>query len=216
MVASPRSLAFSLDGGRLYVAGFEGGISVVDPETGGVLRTIDTAPAQGIFRIAPSTDGKTLFATDQFGANLLIVDPERGRVTSVLPALSGGRNTRDLVVSADGRFVYVANQDSNDLLTFDTATLQIVGSLKVEDGPRGIAVRSRPAGFPSQSEEAASADFDGSGQVDFADFLLFARAFGTTPADPLFELRFDLSRNGRVDFADFILFVRVFGLAASR
>ncbi len=49
------------------------------------------------------------------------------------------------------------------------------------------------------------ADFNGNGQVDFADFVLFARAFGTV--DPTF----DLNENGRVDFADFAIFARSFG-----
>ena len=49
------------------------------------------------------------------------------------------------------------------------------------------------------------ADFDGSGAVDFADFLRFAKAFGS--ADPAF----DLDADGAVAFADFLLFASVFG-----
>ncbi|MBI2503625.1 MAG: heparinase II/III family protein [Candidatus Latescibacteria bacterium] len=53
-----------------------------------------------------------------------------------------------------------------------------------------------------------SADFDGSGQVNFADFFLFVDAFGKT------DSRFDLDRSGQVDFADFFLFVDAFGKTA--
>ena len=48
-------------------------------------------------------------------------------------------------------------------------------------------------------------DFDGSGKVDFADFFLFADAFGG--ADPAY----DLDSSGKVDFADFFLFADSFG-----
>ncbi len=51
----------------------------------------------------------------------------------------------------------------------------------------------------------ASTDFNGDGRTDFADFFLFADAFGST--DP----RFDLDGSGRVDFADFFRFVDAFG-----
>ena len=113
-------------------------------------------------------------------------------------------------MSSDGRLIYVANQDSNDLLVFDATTLQIVSSLRIGDGPRGIAVWYGSA--VETLEDAARADFDGSGRVDFTDFVLFARAFGTVPGNPLFEPRFDLNGNDQVDFLDFVLFAGVFGL----
>ena len=48
-------------------------------------------------------------------------------------------------------------------------------------------------------------DFDGSGSVDFVDFLGFAGAFGTT--DPVY----DVDQSGSVDFSDFLTFVENFG-----
>lgn len=48
-------------------------------------------------------------------------------------------------------------------------------------------------------------DFDGSGKVDFADFLSFAQAFGTT------NTTYDLNSNTQVDFGDFLIFVQNFG-----
>ncbi|MDA0708885.1 MAG: choice-of-anchor D domain-containing protein [bacterium] len=49
------------------------------------------------------------------------------------------------------------------------------------------------------------ADFNGSGLVDFPDFLGFAGAFGTANAI------YDLNDNGLVDFPDFLTFVQSFG-----
>lgn len=52
-------------------------------------------------------------------------------------------------------------------------------------------------------------DFDGSGSVDFGDFLGFAGAFGTGNAN------YDVDGSGTVDFADFLIFVENFGRSAA-
>jgi formylglycine-generating enzyme required for sulfatase activity len=54
-----------------------------------------------------------------------------------------------------------------------------------------------------------SADFDGSGKVDFDDFFLYVDHFGET-ADGSNRV-FDLNGDGRVDFDDFFLYVDHFG-----
>ena len=51
----------------------------------------------------------------------------------------------------------------------------------------------------------ARSDFDGSGMIDFTDFLLFVGAFGSA------ESEYDIDGSGSVDFPDFLLFVSVFG-----
>lgn len=58
---------------------------------------------------------------------------------------------------------------------------------------------------PALAQTPSNADFDGSGKVDFSDFLLFTQAFNTT------EALYDLDNSGTVDFSDFLLFVQVFG-----
>ena len=54
----------------------------------------------------------------------------------------------------------------------------------------------------------ATPDFDGDGVTGFADFFLFADAFGSTDA------RFDLDGSGVVDFGDFFIFADAFGQPA--
>ncbi|MBT3605794.1 MAG: hypothetical protein HOE48_14890 [Candidatus Latescibacteria bacterium] len=60
--------------------------------------------------------------------------------------------------------------------------------------------------------EIITADFDGSGTVDFIDFVAFAQQFGRSSTDADFELQFDLNHNGSVDFGDFVSFAQQFGL----
>jgi len=57
-------------------------------------------------------------------------------------------------------------------------------------------------------------DFDGDGDVDFSDFLLFAAGFGKTSADTDFSSVLDLSSNGAVDFDDFLIFATISGSKA--
>ena len=56
------------------------------------------------------------------------------------------------------------------------------------------------------------ADFDGSGDVGFTDFLAFVSQFGKTSADPDFDAAFDLDEDGSIGFTDFLTFVAFFGL----
>ncbi|MDE2997536.1 MAG: cadherin domain-containing protein [Gemmatimonadota bacterium] len=57
----------------------------------------------------------------------------------------------------------------------------------------------------SQQQGQKTADFNGDGIVNFADFFDFVDAFGTTDA------KYDLDDNGIVNFADFFEFVDAFG-----
>lgn len=58
--------------------------------------------------------------------------------------------------------------------------------------------------------QSVSADFDGSGVVDFPDFIQFAGAFGkdATGSYVLFDLD---SSGGQIDFQDFLVFASSFG-----
>ena len=92
-------------------------------------------------------------------------------------------------------------------LFFDAESFQILRTLSFEDRPRGIAVRcSAQRCFLPLKEIAAQADFDGSGKIDFGDFLLFVAAFGAENPDA----RFDLNEDGQVNFGDFFVVYQCF------
>jgi YVTN family beta-propeller protein len=211
VVASPRSLSLSPDGRRLYVSGFDGGISEIDTRTHEVTRTLATAPAGGVFRLAVAPDGRRLYGTDWVNASLLVLDLDLGILTDIIPTLPDARNTRDLVLSDDGSTLYAANQDTNELLVFETESLAGRQVLQVSDGPRGIAYRNKPPGAGPSLEPVSRFDFDGNGRVDFSDFLLFAKAFGARMGDGVFDARYDVNNNNRIDFDDFLAFASDFG-----
>ena len=59
------------------------------------------------------------------------------------------------------------------------------------------------------AQTAADCDFNGSGKVDFLDFLEFATAYSSTSA------KHDLNDSGTVDFLDFLVFAKFFGQTVS-
>ena len=61
-----------------------------------------------------------------------------------------------------------------------------------------------------------SPDFDGSGVVDFSDFLLFVGAFGSQEGQKKYEARYDLTGDGAIGFDDFLVFVSSFGKAVNQ
>ena len=68
------------------------------------------------------------------------------------------------------------------------------------------------AGKLTLSDDTVSAaDFDQSGTVDFADFLLFAEGFGFSRGDSKYDEKLDLDHSDAIDFADFVLFAGSFG-----
>ncbi|MCY3868097.1 MAG: dockerin type I domain-containing protein, partial [Gemmatimonadetes bacterium] len=56
-----------------------------------------------------------------------------------------------------------------------------------------------------------SLDFDGSGIVDFPDFLMFVNAFGSEDGQDKYEAKYDLNRDGKIAFEDLLIFTDNFG-----
>ena len=114
----------------------------------------------------------------------------------------------------------VSSRNIRDLIGLEFATN--LTTLNLEDNPlssaaintyipdlekRGVAVLFDKPALP--------ADFDGSGTVDFADFLGFVDQFGLSQGDARYDARYDLNGNGEIGFGDFLIFVNDFGKTAS-
>jgi hypothetical protein len=98
-----------------------------------------------------------------------------------------------------GVFQYVSNPASH--LNTSVDTLGGVDITLVHGIAQAVlASAAIMGGYPGKT-----ADFEGNGEVDFEDFVLFAEGFGGS------EPTFDLDRDGRVGFSDFIIFAKNFG-----
>ena len=58
---------------------------------------------------------------------------------------------------------------------------------------------------------AGVTDFNGDGQTDLADFLLFVEQFGLSRGDAGYDARYDLDGDGSIGFGDFLIFANAFG-----
>ena len=56
-----------------------------------------------------------------------------------------------------------------------------------------------------------SLDFDGSGIVDFPDFLMFVSAFGSEEGQDKYDSKYDLNSDGKIAFEDLLILTDNFG-----
>lgn len=107
-----------------------------------------------------------------------------------------------------------------DTLSFSATntTLELVQQVPLGEFAQSLSLVAPDAEAPSaiitmtRVIENVTADFDGSGSVDFIDFVAFAQQFGKGSSDADFDSKFDLNANGSVDFGDFVAFAQQFGL----
>ena len=110
------------------------------------------------------------------------------------------------ITFSETQFTVPAGQSHDITVTFNPqAEGAITGTINIlSDDPENATISLTLTG--SVTGPRTRSDFDGSGEIDFLDFLLFAEAFGTA------NEKFDLDNSGgSVDFRDFLIFVANFG-----
>jgi DNA-binding beta-propeller fold protein YncE len=145
----PLAFVISPDG-RQFVTLLNGyreqGVQVVDRATGKVTQLLEQPAA--FLGLAFSPDGRTLYAS---GGNQDVVyryawSGGRGTLTDSLvlapkqPRNNGTRYPGGLAPSADGRFLYVAENLADSLAVVDVASGKVVQRLATERWPYGVAV----------------------------------------------------------------------------
>ncbi len=104
-------------------------------------------------------------------------------------------------------FTLEPNGSQTVIVTFPSSTVgEFSGSITIlSNDPDRAKHTLTISGIVQPLSLEAKSDFDGSGVIDFADFLLFVGAFGSS------EAQYDIDGSGAVDFPDFLMFVQVFG-----
>ncbi|MFC6568234.1 YncE family protein [Actinoplanes utahensis] len=136
---TPRFLALSADGGRLYVSLFESdftgnGMAVIDTANRTLLKTIRTGPRPFEPTVAP--DGKVWLPIHN-GARVEIYDDksltEAGRI-SVPP------NPHWIAFTPDGRTAFTANHESSQISVVNVADRLVLKNFRVGKSPHALAV----------------------------------------------------------------------------
>jgi 6-phosphogluconolactonase len=129
--AGPRHLAFHPDGNHLFLVNELDNTAEVLRRTGDGFKAINVAstlPAgfaehsqAAAIRVSPS--GRTVLVSNRGEASdtiaLFRFDPDQGSLELLESVPSGGREPREFVFSPDGRFVIVADQDSDVLVVME-------------------------------------------------------------------------------------------------
>ena len=121
---------------------------------------------------------------------------------------------RLLLIAILALFVYVSQISvqgrSPREITSDQDELTRSATLDGTDGVQNLDVSNAVLSFTQQAA-ICPGDFDGNGEIGFADFLLFTDVFGTSSSDANYNALMDMDGNGEIGFADFLLFTSVFG-----
>lgn len=221
------SMAFSPDGAILACASGE----VVKLWHVRNRTQVDALAHKGIVDVvAFSPDGKALASGSIYGVELwdAVEWQPRPRTMTIVSGdgqqdRPGGLLSDSLVVEVRDQYgellggtqvAFTVTEGSGTIGTVDATTDsrgRAATTLILGDVPGAIKVEAAVQGLDRMYFTAtvkATPDFDGDGEVAFADFVLFAAAFGGS------DVQFDLNENGSVDFADFILFAKHFGQQA--
>ncbi|WP_123026414.1 Ig-like domain-containing protein [Mycolicibacterium stellerae] len=116
-----------------FAAPFEtGDINVINLGTGAVTK-IDAAPDQFIEDVVISPDGRYVYMT---GESLIVLDTTTNTIVARNTDIGDGRG---LTISPDGTRLYVTQINFDRITVVDTATLEIVDDIPVDD-PWNVAV----------------------------------------------------------------------------
>jgi YVTN family beta-propeller protein len=138
------SMAFSPDGGTLYITNF-GNISVVDTATDTVTATIPVGPAgANLGELVSSPDGSKLYVSD--GPKVLVVDTATDAVaTTITLSGTGYSGNGAMALTPDGTQLYAVGYTgtSDALSAIDTATDTVTATITT---PVAAAVAVSPDG----------------------------------------------------------------------
>lgn len=150
----PRGIDVSPDGTRLFVAlsgspiagpGVDestlppadrsaDGIGVIDLRTRTLVRTLPSGQDPEAFDI--SSDGKTLYVSNEETAEMSVLDVESG---SIRARVKVGEEPEGVTIRPDGRVVYVTCEADGEVVAVDTSTLEVIARIKTGSRPRMIA-----------------------------------------------------------------------------
>jgi YVTN family beta-propeller protein len=177
-------------GPKVFVTNEVGGdITVVDVGTQRVIATIPVgkrprgiaaSPDNSLLYVAlsgtpiggPNVDEDTLPAADRKADGIGVVSVRDLKLLRVIP---GGSDPEVAAVSADGRRLFVANEDVGEATAIDSADGRVLGTFKVGGEPEGVNIR------PDGREVYVTSEEDNQVAVIDADGL---KLVATIPVGP--------------------------------
>lgn len=110
------------------------------------------ATAQGPIQLYATPDSKLLYVADQgellgrpVSNEIYVIDIPNAKVIS---SIKVGKKAHGVVVSNDGKSVYVTNTIDNTVSVIDVASQKVIHTIPVGKGPNGISYWFETAGMP--------------------------------------------------------------------
>lgn len=138
---APVQVGFTPDGTRVYVSlRDENAVALIDTASREKIGTV--AVGRGPIQVHATPDGRFFYVANQGS------EAEPSETVSVIETASGsvrtirtGAGAHGVVVSDDGRFVFISNILANTVSVIDTSTQAVVADFPVGKGPNGITFR---------------------------------------------------------------------------
>ena len=130
--SAPRGLAVHPSGNPVYVATREG-LAIVDLST---MTVVAAVPIAGACAVGSSPDGMNVYVTSDDGNALVVIDAQT--YLTVGPPIDLGSHPCGVSVTADGRFIHVANGGSDSVSVIDSRMRSIVDTVSVLSDPSAL------------------------------------------------------------------------------
>jgi 6-phosphogluconolactonase len=132
------ALVSDMGADRVFVYAFDRTSHRMASDDKALARALAVPPGSGPRRAVFGADGRYVYVLSELTADIMVMrwDAQQGRLSQVQtlsmvsPGFQGAKSSSEIVVSADGRFVYVGNRGENALLVYQvddvTGTLSLL------------------------------------------------------------------------------------------
>ncbi len=168
-----------------------------------------------------ATDGNGDTVTLMFTLEIPDLMPTFGDTTIVAQSYLINQRIESLALpqatGGDGTLAYVLLPFLPDGLSFDPKTRVLSGTPTEATTEATYTLSAIDADGDVASlrftldVSMPSADLDGNGNVNFADFILLVSKYGSQRGQDRYDARCDLNADGQIDLADFLIFAADFG-----
>ena len=145
VLSKPQDVKLSPDGRIFYIADMNAnGVYMVDGATMRLLGFIHTGVnAHGLY---VSRDSKVLYVSNRGEGSVSLIDFATHKVVTTWHIPNGG--SPDMGgVSSDGKTLWLSGRYNSEVYAIDTTTGQLVGRIKVGNGPHGLCVYPQPGRY---------------------------------------------------------------------
>lgn len=156
---APVQVAFTPDGGRAYVSlRDENAVAVIDTVQRKMIASVELVGRNPI-QVFVTPDGRHAYIANQGTETnpdnrVSVIDI---RTNHLIDTILTGKGAHGVVISGDGKRVFISNITESTVSVIDTSTRQVIATIKVGEGPNGITFRTsdRPA-IPEQGRSVDS------------------------------------------------------------